>query len=110
MSSAHCKSVGNSISILPVTGIAVLGSILTTMSPVVLTKAGENVTEQDLNPSAVNVMIELEDPPGEVKSLPIQALKVCVVMAGLGFKMLETWMKMLLTKVSVMMAFEITTV
>lgn len=110
MSSVHCKSVGNSISILPVTGIAVFGSILTTMSPVVLTKAGENVTPQALNSSAVSVMIEFDDPPGEVKSLPIQALKVWVVMAGLGFKMLESCRKMLLMKVSVKMAFEITTV
>jgi hypothetical protein len=89
MSYTHWRVTGKSITKLPFNGIAVLGVMLTSMSPVVLVMDGLKVRPQDVNWSGTRVMIELESPAGEEKSLPTLTVNGDVVKAGVGFSTLE---------------------
>jgi len=53
------------------------------MAPLVLTKAGENVTPHEINVSAVRVILLAS--PSELRSSPITMIKESVVRAGDGF-------------------------
>lgn len=91
---------GKFIVTFPVAPIWFFGTSVKIIAPVLFTVEGENVTEQEVNVSAVKVIVLWKPPVLEV-SAPMLPMNYPVSDAGLGFTMLPTTRVTLEMKVDV---------